>query len=86
MKKLSSLKKLEAQSSEHAQDTNAESIINEYSGKSESELMNELLNTTAKLKAEGKFDTAALQQGMQAILPMLNDEQKQKLFRIVGQL
>ncbi len=64
----------------------AESIISQYSGLSEPELMAELKKATAKQKAEGRFDPSAVKQGVESILPMLNDQQKRKLFEILGQI
>ena len=64
----------------------AESIISQYSGMNETELMSELKKATAKQKAEGRFDPSAVKQGVESILPMLNDQQKRKLFEILGQI
>ena len=64
----------------------AESIISRYSGMNETELMTELKKATAKQKAEGRFDPSAVKQGVESILPMLNDQQKRKLFEILGQI
>ncbi len=64
----------------------AENIISQYSGLSEPELMAELKKATAKQKAEGRFDPSAVKQGVESIMPMLNDQQKRKLFEILGQI
>ncbi|MCR5808018.1 MAG: hypothetical protein K6G56_00495 [Clostridiales bacterium] len=61
-------------------------LINEYSGMSENELMQELISATARQKAEGRFDGESLKKGVNAILPMLNDQQKKKLYEIIGRL
>lgn len=61
-------------------------MMNKYSGMSESELMRELLSVTAKQKAEGNFDAGSLERGVNTLLPMLNEEQKRKLYGILGKL
>ncbi|MBO4563272.1 MAG: hypothetical protein J5772_06650 [Clostridia bacterium] len=61
-------------------------LMNEYSGMSENELMRELIAATSRQKAEGSFDSAALQKGVSTILPMLNEEQKRKLYDILGRI
>ena len=61
-------------------------LIAEYSSKSENELMNELLSAVSKQKAEGSFDPSALSAGIEAIMPMLNEEQKRRLIDITGRL
>ena len=62
------------------------SIVGKYSGMSESELMSALKAETDRQKKEGRFDQASLTNGMNAILPMLNDGQKKKLFEIINQI
>ena len=66
--------------------TEDENIISQDSGLSEPELMAELKKATAKQKAEGRFDPSAVKQGVESIMPMLNDQQKRKLFEILGQI
>ncbi len=63
-----------------------EPLLKKYSGMSESELMRELKEATGRQKAEGRFDEASVKKGMDAIMPMLSDEQKKKLFDIMGML
>ncbi len=61
----------------------AESIFASYSGMREQELMNELLSITAKQKADGSYDMAAIQKGIESIAPLLNEEQRRKLKGII---
>ena len=61
-------------------------LVGKYSGMSESELMRTLKTETDRQKKEGRFDQASLTNGMNAILPMLNDGQKKKLFEIINQI
>lgn len=63
-----------------------EELIGRYSGKSEAELMRELISETSRRKAEGTFDEAQLKRGAEAILPFLSEGQKQKLYSILGRL
>ena len=71
---------------EKADRADAAEIINRYSGFSEDMLIKELLNETGRQKAEGSFDADALEQGVNAIAPMLNEEQRRRLYDIVGML
>ena len=61
-------------------------IVNEYSGMSENELMRELIAKTNKQKAEGRFDASSVEKGVNALLPMLNEDQKRKLYSILDRL
>lgn len=61
-------------------------VIGMYSGKSESELMRELVTLTARQKAEGSFDPGSVQKGVEAIMPMLDSAQRQKLNEILRTL
>lgn len=83
----SSIRSKQAQSADQPpSEERVRELMNEYSGMSESELMRELLSVTAKQKAEGSFDAGSLDRGVSTLLPMLNDEQKQKLYGILGKL
>jgi hypothetical protein len=64
----------------------SDELLKKYSGMSENELMRELLNATGKQKDEGKFDPDSVKKGVNAIMPMLNAEQKRKLSEIIGKL
>lgn len=69
-----------------AQRANIESMVNEYGGRSEAELMNELARMTEKQKREGSFDPEAMKRTAQSIMPMLTMEQQQKLMAIMSRL
>ena len=64
----------------------ARELFDKYSGMSEAALMHELDALTQKQRSEGSFDRAAIEHGAQAILPMLNEEQRKKLKGILQRL
>lgn len=66
--------------------TDVEGLLSQYSVLSEAQLMNELLAVTSRQKAEGSFDPDALMRGMNAIAPMLTEEQRRRLNDIAGML
>ena len=74
------------ENSSAAADSGVEGLIDRFSGKSEAELMRELKQATSAQKAEGRFDELQLKQGIQAIAPMLNAEQRRRLDDIIKQL
>lgn len=61
-------------------------IVNEYDGKGEDELMDELLRITAQQKKEGSFDTSAMLATANSIKPMLTPQQAKKLDMIMALL
>ena len=61
-------------------------LADRYRGMSEPELLNALLKETRKRKAEGSYDPAAVRSGVDSLLPMLNEEQKRKLFAIISRM
>ena len=61
-------------------------LVDKYKGMDENELMKNLLSETRRRKADGSFDMASIRNGMNAILPMLNGEQKKRLYEIVGRM
>jgi hypothetical protein len=61
-------------------------LAGKYRGMNESQLMDALMSETRKRKAEGSYDPASIQSGVNALLPMLNEEQKRKLFEIIGRM
>ena len=65
---------------------NAEEMIKEYSRMSDDELMRELMFLTEKQKNDGTFDIKSVLEGVKALEPMLNDEQKAKLSTILERL
>ena len=62
-----------------AQKVSIESMMDKYGGKSEAELMDELMRMTSRQKQNGAFDAAAMQKTAQSLMPMLTPEQQQKL-------
>jgi hypothetical protein len=58
---------------------NVKSMYNQYSGMSQGELEQELFHMIEQQKKDGTFDKTQLQNTYQMLLPMLNEEQKQKL-------
>lgn len=69
-----------------AQRAGIESMMDKYGGKSEAELMDELMRMTSHQKQNGAFDAAAMQKTAQSIMPMLTPEQQQKLIGIMNAL
>ncbi len=63
-----------------------QSVLGQYEGKSENELMSELANMTRKNKEEGKLDNNRLMEMSQKIAPMLDDTQRDKMQTILEQL
>ncbi|MFZ5974449.1 MAG: hypothetical protein ACOYU3_03440 [Bacillota bacterium] len=57
--------------------------MNQYQGKSEQELMQELLRKTKDQKQKGQLDEAAIKKMRDAISPMLNEEQRKKLLSLI---
>lgn len=57
--------------------------IDEYLGKSEDQLMSELSATVARMKKEGSFDPAALENLYNTASPFLNDEQRRRMRSII---
>lgn len=56
--------------------------INQYGGRSQSELLRELKN----YKNAGHMDEGALDNVAQRLMPMLTPEQQRRLFDVMGQL
>lgn len=55
----------------------------QYSGKSEEQLMNELAATVARMKNDGTFDAAAMENLYNTASPFLNDMQRQRMRAII---
>lgn len=68
------------------QRANIEGMMSEYGGKSEAELMEDLIRMTEKQKKAGSFDASAMQKTAESIMPMLTPEQRQKLMGIMNML
>lgn len=60
--------------------------IHKYEGKSEQELMDEVLRVTKEQKQKGELDGAKLNSFKNNIWPMLNEEQRKKLVSILGKI
>ena len=69
-----------------AQMEDAERLMREYGGRSENELMNELISAAAMQRAEGSFDAAGMRKTAELILPMLTPEQAAKLEMILSMM
>lgn len=63
-----------------------ENLYNTYKGKSEDELLFELVNHVAKQKENGTFDYQNLENMLSKIMPFLNDRQKEKLNDVLKQI
>lgn len=61
-------------------------LVNEYGGRSETELMGELFRVTAEQKKAGSFDAEGMRRTAESIMPMLTPEQRAKLMRIMEAL
>ena len=57
-----------------------------YGGKSEDELTRELREKVARMKAEGTFDPAALENLYNTAYPFLNEAQRQRMRGIIDML
>ena len=64
-------------------DADMRNKFEQYSGKSEDQLMNELASTVARMKSVGTFDPVALKNLYNTALPFLNDMQKQRMRSII---
>lgn len=60
--------------------------LDEYSSKSEDQLMNDLLSTVARMKKDGTFDISALENLYNTASPFLNDEQRGRMRSIINML
>ena len=69
-----------------AQMEDADRLMREYGGRSEDELMKELLSATGKQKAEGSFDAEGMRRTAELLMPMLTPEQAEKLMRIMDMI
>ena len=76
----------EAESPKTRDTDGREELINKYSGMSEDGLMRELRALTDKQRAEGSFDKGLIERKAEAILPLLSEDQRKKLFQILGSL
>lgn len=58
-------------------------LMQRYSGRSEDELMSELIKVTDQQKRSGQFSEAELSAAESSIMPYLNEEQQAKLKQIL---
>ncbi len=58
----------------------------QYEGKSEDELMRELMSMAARMKNDGTFDAAAMENLFATASPFLNDEQRRRMRSIIDML
>lgn len=63
-----------------------ESLYNTYKGKTEDELLEELIKHVAKQKQNGTYDYDSLQSLISKITPYLTNEQKAKLNEVLKQI
>lgn len=63
-----------------------EKLMGEYSGKSEDELMNELMSTIHEQTKNGSFNVASFLELCEMIDPMLSNSQREKLSKIIDAL
>ena len=63
-----------------------EDIAKSYQGKSESEIMSDIFRIVRQEKAKGSLDNGQINSFANAITPMLNAEQKEKLKDILGKI
>lgn len=61
-------------------------LVEKYRDKSEAELMSELMRITKAQRQEGIFDASSLSSAAEAIMPMLNAKQTEKLSEILSKL
>ena len=65
---------------------NMQAKINEYAGKSQSELMQELLSTANRMKGEGTLNSKDLDDFYSRASVFLNDEQKERMRTLIDML
>ena len=76
----------EQKANEEQAGKHVENLYNTYKGKSEDELLAELVKHVAKQKENGTFDMNNLQNMLAKIMPFLNNEQKKKLNDVLKQI
>lgn len=69
-----------------AVESDVERLIEEREGRSEDELMSELLSSVNKAKAEGRFNKSELENFKKTVLPFLSNEQTKRLEEILAVL
>ena len=61
------------------QNDNYDSMIKQYEGMSQDQLVDELLSQTRRLKNDGKWDSKEMDKIAYTLAPYLNEQQKQML-------
>ncbi|HKL93866.1 MAG TPA: hypothetical protein VJZ69_01120 [Clostridia bacterium] len=74
------------QSTNSADNADIEEKINSYKGKSEDDLMKEMLSTASKLKGEGKLKASDVEEFYEKAKGFLNAEQLAKLRSLIKML
>lgn len=66
--------------------TNWQDKINEYAGKSQDELMHELLSTATRMRGDGSLKSADLDAFYSRVSGFLNEEQKARMRALIDML
>ena len=64
--------------------TEADDLVKKYAGKSENELMQELLKNVARAKGNGTFSTEQLREFVEFVTPSLDDAARDRLNELVA--
>jgi len=76
----------EKKPNEQIKEKDIERMIEDRAGKSEGELMSELLESVRRAKAEGRFNIAELENFKKTVTPFLSSEQTKRLEEILSAL
>lgn len=68
---------------ERVSEKGLEDMIKDREGRTEKELMDELLQSVRKSKAEGRYSEKDMDNFKKTVMPLLNDEQRKKLDEIL---
>ncbi len=79
------LKNYRAETSSDAK-TEADDLAAKYSGKSENELMQELLKNVARAKGDGTFSSEQLREFIEFVSPNLDEKSRTRLGELVGMI
>lgn len=63
--------------------TEADDLVAKYEGKSENELMQELLKNVARAKGDGTFSSEQLRDFMEFVSPSLDEKSRERLNELV---
>lgn len=72
--------------SENVSEKGLEDMIKDREGRTEKELMDELLQSVRKSKAEGRYSEKEMDNFKKTVTPLLNEEQRKKLDEILSLL